>query len=60
MHKHFCLNCEAVVAEGNFDCGHDTDHDDLEHCDNCVARASRGPRPICATFKQQGQIRPPH
>jgi hypothetical protein len=41
MHKHFCLNCEAVVAEGDFDCGHDTDHDDLEHCDNCVARIAR-------------------
>ncbi|MFZ1887452.1 MAG: hypothetical protein WAU33_05420 [Candidatus Binataceae bacterium] len=40
MHKHFCLNCEAVVAEGDFDCERDTDHDDFELCDNCVARVA--------------------
>jgi hypothetical protein len=25
-HKHFCLNCNAVVAEGDFDCERDADH----------------------------------
>jgi hypothetical protein len=36
----FCLNCEAVVAEGDFDCKRDTDHDEFELCDNCVARVA--------------------
>ena len=27
VHKHFCPKCNAVVAEGDFDCGRDADHD---------------------------------
>jgi hypothetical protein len=36
-HKHFCQKCAAVVAEGDFDCGHYADHD-LDICANCRAR----------------------
>jgi hypothetical protein len=32
-HKHFCLQCNAVVAEGDFDCGHD-----FELCAKCRSR----------------------
>jgi hypothetical protein len=27
VHKHFCRKCNAMMAEGDFDCGHDADHD---------------------------------
>ena len=37
-HKHTCLNCGALIAEGDFDCEYDTDHD-YELCDECSARA---------------------
>jgi hypothetical protein len=37
VHKHFCQNCSALVAEGDFDCGHAADHD-LETCASCRAR----------------------
>ena len=33
-HKHLCLNCSAVIAEGDFDCDEDRDHD-LALCDEC-------------------------
>ena len=36
-HKHFCQKCNAVLAEGDFDCGHDADHD-FELCAKCRAR----------------------
>lgn len=36
-HKHFCLKCNAVVAEGDFDCGRDADHD-FELCAKCRSR----------------------
>jgi hypothetical protein len=49
MHKHFCVKCEAVVAEGDFDCGRDADHDDLKLCAKCVARVGRT-RPNWATL----------
>ena len=37
MHKHLCLQCEAVTAEGNFDCESDTDHD-FEICSECLRK----------------------
>jgi hypothetical protein len=36
-HKHFCLKCNAVVAEGDFDCERDGDHD-FELCAKCRSR----------------------
>jgi hypothetical protein len=57
MHKHFGLKCEAVVAEGDVDCGRDADHDDLKLCDNCVARVART-EAYLDHLKQQSQIRP--
>jgi hypothetical protein len=36
-HKHFCLKCNAVVAEGDFDCERDADHD-FELCAKCRSR----------------------
>jgi anti-sigma factor ChrR (cupin superfamily) len=57
MHKHFCLKCAAVVAEGDFDCGRDADHDDLKLCNNCVARVART-KAYLGHLKQQSQIRP--
>jgi hypothetical protein len=36
-HKHFCLKCNAAVAEGDFDCGRDADHD-FEVCAKCRSR----------------------
>jgi hypothetical protein len=36
-HKHFCLKCDAVVAEVDFDCERDTDHD-FELCAKCRSR----------------------
>lgn len=36
MHKHLCLNCGAIVAEDEFDCELDTDHD-YELCERCIA-----------------------
>jgi hypothetical protein len=59
MHKHFCLNCEAVVAEGDFDCERDTDHDDFELCDNCVTRVALT-EAYLRRLKQRSQIWPPH
>jgi hypothetical protein len=38
MHKHFCLVCGSVVAEGEFDCEFDYDHDFAVCC-----RCSKGP-----------------
>jgi len=35
-HKHTCLNCDAVIEEGNFDCELDRDHD-WSLCDKCAA-----------------------
>lgn len=35
MHKHFCLRCETVVEEGEFDCEIDADHDYCL-CDRCA------------------------
>lgn len=57
MHRHFCLYCNAVVAEGDFDCGRDSDHDDLELCDNCVARVART-EAYLRNLKQQSTIKP--
>jgi hypothetical protein len=37
VHKHFCRNCNAMMAEGDFDCGRDADHD-FELCAKCQAR----------------------
>lgn len=34
-HKHLCTECSAVIAEGNFDCESDSDHD-FEICDGCL------------------------
>jgi anti-sigma factor ChrR (cupin superfamily) len=51
------LNCNAVVAEGDFDCGRDSDHDDLELCDNCVARVART-EAYLRYLKQQSAIKP--
>ena len=34
-HKHSCLNCDKVIAEGNFDCELDRDHD-FALCDECA------------------------
>jgi hypothetical protein len=36
-HKHFCLKRNALVAEGDFDCGRDADHD-FELCAKCRSR----------------------
>ena len=36
-HKHFCLKCNVEVAEGDFDCGRDADHD-FELCAKCRSR----------------------
>ena len=36
-HRHFCLNCAAVVAEGDFDCEIDTDHS-FGLCSVCSTR----------------------
>ena len=36
MHKHFCLVCDRIIEEGNFDCENDSDHD-FELCDECAA-----------------------
>jgi hypothetical protein len=33
-HKHTCLRCGKVIAEGNFDCELDRDHD-WALCDDC-------------------------
>lgn len=33
-HKHFCLDCDCVIAQGNFDCEFDSDHD-FELCRTC-------------------------
>jgi hypothetical protein len=41
----FCLNCEAVAAEGDFDCERDTDHDDFELCDKCASLGQRWSKP---------------
>lgn len=35
-HKHTCLNCDAVIAEGEFDCEFDRDHD-FELCAKCAS-----------------------
>lgn len=35
-HKHTCLNCGAVTAEGDFDCEVDRDHD-FDLCDACAS-----------------------
>ena len=37
MHKHTCTDCGKVIAEGDFNCGHDTDHD-YEQCDECAKK----------------------
>lgn len=37
VHKHFCQKCNALVGEGDFDCGHAADHD-FEICASCRAR----------------------
>lgn len=36
MHKHLCLNCNATIAEGEFDCETDADHDS-EICGACAS-----------------------
>lgn len=35
MHKHLCTRCGATIAEGDFDCDLDEDHD-FELCDHCA------------------------
>lgn len=37
MHKHTCRDCDRVIAEGNFDCELDADHD-FALCDECADR----------------------
>jgi hypothetical protein len=34
-HKHLCLNCGQVIAEGDFDCELDRD-DDFALCTSCA------------------------
>jgi hypothetical protein len=38
MHKHTCLICDKVIAEGNFDCEFDSDHD-FGVCNECMKEA---------------------
>jgi hypothetical protein len=57
-HKHFCLKCSTVVAEGDFDCERDTDHDTTICCSNCVALTART-EAYLRHLKQQSQIRAP-
>ena len=35
MHKHTCLECDAVIAEGDFHCEFDTNHG-YALCDECA------------------------
>ena len=44
-HKHTCYDCDAIIAEGDFDCDCDEDHD-FELCEICVVR------PRCPEGKQ--------
>ncbi len=43
-HKHTCLNCDRVIAEGNFDCEFDVDHD-FALCDRCTGRTDERKEP---------------
>lgn len=36
-HKHICLNCDVIIAESDFDCEFDADHD-FELCAACTTR----------------------
>ena len=38
MHKHLCLDCDAIIDEGDFDCESDADHD-FALCSACTAKA---------------------
>jgi hypothetical protein len=49
-HKHFCLKCDAVAAEGDFDCERDTDHD-FELCAKCRSREKASADRIYATAR---------
>ena len=54
----FLPELRSGVAEGDFDCERDTDHDDFELCDNCVARVALT-EAYLRRLKQGSQIRPP-
>ncbi len=40
MHRHTCSFCGKVVAEGDFDCEEDRDHD-YELCADCAAEQNK-------------------
>ena len=50
-HKHFCLNCDRVIAEGDFDCEIDEDHD-FELCLECQHAESLADKPVCPRCQQ--------
>lgn len=56
-HKHFCLRCFDILAEGEFDCESDTDHD-FELCANCQQQdIQRPPCPWYVLYFEDGSIR---
>lgn len=38
-HQHLCLHCDILIAEGEFDCEYDEDHD-FALCENCAPECS--------------------
>ena len=38
MHKHTCVDCGKVIAEGNFNCESDDRDHDYEQCEECVRK----------------------
>lgn len=54
-HKHTCLDCGRTIAEGDFDCELDRDHD-FERCDDCTdAETLDDGAPVPSTFRDAWQ-----